>query len=153
MIRISFKLPQLYPFLSDVLYYRPQRICGKECFYTCLSFCPRGGWQADTPLACRHPPGRQTPPGSRPPPTGQTTPAPPRTATAASYWNWNTRILLECILVARCERTLINCATFVQLRTTSSEHVSDIETLNFDKYRNSVKIKLCEMKSELQCLC
>ena len=104
-------------------------------------------WHVDTPLVGRHTPAVDLPPPGRQPPP------PPRTATAASYWNWNTRILLECILVARCERTLINCATFVQLRTTSSEHVSDIETLNFDKYRNSVKIKLCEMKSELQCLC
>ena len=58
-----------------------KRSLRRLCFYTCLSFCPRGGgvclsacWDthtpwADTPLAVHagiHPPG-QTPPGQTPP--------------------------------------------------------------------------------------
>ena len=77
--------------------YRPQRSCGKVMFYTCLSFCPRGGGSAWVhagihPLG-RYPPGRHPQADtflSRPPlgihplyrhPPGQTLP-PQQTATA-----------------------------------------------------------------------
>ena len=60
------------------------------CFYTCLSFCSRGGLP-QCMLGYR--PLRSTPPGSTPPP-GRRLPL------------WTVRILLECILVINAVTTL-----------------------------------------------
>ena len=75
-------------------FYHPQQSYGKVMFYTCLSFCSQGGGVCNTPLS-RHPP----------------TPEPdtPRADTPPCSACWDTvnkrvvRILLECILVYRCD--------------------------------------------------
>ena len=59
-------------------FYRPQtKFWARYCFYTCLSFCPRGeGIGGVCPIACwgTHPPGRPPSLGRHPPIPRQTPP-------------------------------------------------------------------------------
>ena len=78
--------------IIGIIYYRPQRSCGKVIFYTCLWFCSRGDvWQ--TSHLGRHP-LEQTPPRGRH--NLWATPLPGHGALQRTV-----RILLECILVSR----------------------------------------------------
>ena len=117
-------------------------VVARQCFYTCLSFCPQGGRgrlsPRQTPLGShpleRHSPWVDTPLGRHPPgrhPPGQTPPTPKWRPLQRTV-----RILLECIVVL----TLI----LIKGRTNflDSKDFVKFLVINKDKFESSIEFRL-----------